>query len=327
MNSLYGALGNSFFRYFDISIAEGITLSGQAVIRWAEEHINAWLAGFMNETKIKDRVVAVDTDSVYINVKDVIDRFNPNDPIMFLDKLGSKAIEPMFEKAFDHFGKITNVYKNTMGMKREAIADRGIWTAKKRYILNVHNNEGVQYAEPKIKIMGIEAIKSSTPKICREAFREMFKVIISGSESKTQEAIKMFRNHFNSLPPEVIAIPRGVSDVIKWRDKTKIYSSGTPMHVRASLMHNWMIAQKGLEETIQPIQSGDRIKYIFLNLPNPTNENVIAFTDKLPSEFGLHMYIDYETQFKKSFLEPLELILTAIKWSAEPRASLEDFFA
>ena len=326
MNSLYGAIGNNFFRYFDIAIAEGITLSGQTVIRWAEEHVNNWLARFLKEDKVKDRVVAVDTDSVYINVKDVIDKFNPKDPVAFLDEFGSKAVEPMLEKAFAHFGAITNVYKNTMAMKREAIADRGIWTAKKRYILNVHNNEGVQYAEPKIKIMGIEAIKSSTPKICREAFREMFKVIISGSESKTQEAIKMFRAHFNSLPPEAIAIPRGVSDVIKWRDKARIYASGTPMHVRASLMHNWMIAQSGLEDRIQPIQSGDRVKYIFLNLPNPTNENVIAFTDKLPLEFGLHKYIDYDTQFNKSFLEPLELILTAIKWSAEPRASLEDFF-
>ncbi len=213
-----------------------------------------------------------------------------------------------------------------MCRKREVIADKGIWMAKKRYILNVHNSEGVQYAEPKIKIMGIEAIKSSTPKICREAFREMFKVIISGDEGKTQKAIAHFREAFCKMAPEAIATPRGVSDVMKWRDKTNIYSKGTPMHVRASLMHNHMINSLGLEDKYQPIQSGDKIKYISLSLPNPTNENVIAFVDKLPSEFGLHRYIDYDHQFNKAFLEPLELILHAIKWSAEPRASLEDFF-
>lgn len=326
MNSLYGAIGNNFFRYFDISIAEGITLSGQLVIRWAEEHANKWLSNFLKDEKPVDRVIAVDTDSIYLNVKDVVDKLQPKDTVAFLDEFGSKGVEPMLAKAFDHLATLTNVYKNAMGMKREAIADRGIWTAKKRYILNVHNNEGVQYAQPKIKIMGIEAIKSSTPRVCRDAFKEMFKVIISGNEAKTQEAIRMFRDAFYKMPPEIIATPRGVSDVVKYRDKTTIYVKGTPMHVRAALMHNHMIKSLGLENQYQPIHSGDKIKYIALKSPNPTNENVIAFIDKMPHEFGLNQYIDYELQFKKTFLEPLELILTAIKWSAEPRATLEDFF-
>lgn len=326
MNSCYGAIGNSFFRYFDIAIAEGITLSGQLTVRWAEEAINKYLDKVTGVKK--DRLVAIDTDGVYVDVSDVINKFKPADPVSFLSEFGgSRGIENILTNAYAELHTTVNGYKNTMGMKREVIADKGIWMAKKRYILNVHNSEGVQYAEPKIKIMGIEAIKSSTPKVCREAFREMFKVIISGDEGKTQKAIKQFREAFCKMSPEAIATPRGVSDIMKWRDKTSIYSKGTPMHVRASLMHNHMINSLGLEDKYQPIQSGDKIKYISLSLPNPTGENVIAFTDKLPSEFGLHRYIDYDHQFNKAFLEPLELILHAIQWSAEPRASLEDFFA
>jgi len=326
MNSLYGALGNNFFRYFDIAIAEGITLSGQLTVRWAEVAINKYLDGITGIKK--DRLIAIDTDGVYADVSDVIDKFKPTDPVSFLSEFGgSHGIEKILTKAYDELHTVMNGYKNTMGMKREAIADRGIWTAKKRYILNVHNNEGVQYAEPKLKIMGIEAIKSSTPRVCRDAFKAMFKVIISGDEGKTQEAIRIFRDAFYKMAPEVIATPRGVSDVVKYVDKGAVYKKGTPMHVRASLMHNHMIKTLGLQNQYQPIQSGDKIKFIALKLPNPTNENVVAFVDKLPHEFGLHQYIDYEHQFNKAFLEPLELILHAIKWSAEPRASLEDFFS
>lgn len=326
MNSLYGAIGNNYFRYFDIAVAEGITLTGQLVIRWAEEHANVWLSKFLKDKTVVDRVIAADTDSLYIHVKDVIDRFKPNNPVAFLDEFGSKAVEPMLKKAFDSLADLTNVYKPAMVMKREAIADRGIWTAKKRYILNIHNNEGVQYTEPKIKMMGIEAIKSSTPKVCRGAFKEIFKIIINEDEAKTQAAIKMFRAHFATIPIEQVAFPRGITDIVKWRDKQTIYKKGTPMHVRAALMYNHMLKQKGLTDTYQPIQSGDRIKYIPLKLPNPTAENVIGFVDKLPAEFDMNRYVNYDHQFNKTFIEPLELILDAIGWSAEPRASLEDFF-
>lgn len=326
MNSLYGACGNRFFRYYELAIAEGITLSGQLTVRWAEVAINKYLDTVTGVKK--DRLIAIDTDGVYVDVSDVIDKFKPKNPVAFLSEFGGNhGIESVLTKAYDELHTIMNGYKNTMAMKREAIADRGIWTAKKRYILNVHNNEGVQYAQPKIKIMGIEAIKSSTPRVCRDAFKEMFKVIINGDETQTQEAIKLFKEAFYKMSPESISSPRGVSDVVKYRDKSTIYKKGTPMHVRAALMHNHMIKTLGLDDSYQPIQSGDKIKYIALRSPNPTNENVIGFIDKLPPEFGLHQYVDYELQFNKVFLEPLELILHAIKWSAEPRASLEDFFA
>ena len=326
MNSLYGAMANLHFRHYDIDIASAITNTGQLVIRWGEKHLNDWLSNFIKENTVKDRIIAIDTDSLYVSVEDVIKKFNPVNPVSFLDEFGSKAVEPLLAKSFAELAKITNAYKNTMVMKREAIADRAIWTAKKRYILNVHNNEGVQYAEPKIKMVGIEAIKSSTPAVCRDAFKNLFKVMMTGDETKTQKAINDFRIHFNTLSPEKISFPRSVSNLKKWSRKTTIYSKGTPIHVRGSLVFNRALKNAGLDKEIQQIQSGDRIWFCYLKMPNVINENVIAFSGELPKELGLHKYIDYDKQFEKTFIDPLELILNAINWSVEPRSSLEDFF-
>jgi len=324
LNSLYGAMGNKYFRYFDLRIASAITLTGQEVIKHAEKSVNVFLNKFVGEEK--DRVIAMDTDSLYIGVEDVIDKFNPKNPVNFLDEFGSKAVEPMLEKAFGEFAEKTNAYTNRMVMKREAIADRGIWTAKKRYILNVHNNEGVQYAEPKIKIMGIEAIKSSTPQVCREAMRQMFKIIVTGDEEKTQSAVRLFKDHFKSLPPDEIAFPRGVSDITKWSSQSTVYKKGTPIHVRGSLLYNKQVRSSGLEKQYAIIQNGDKIKFLYLTVPNIIQENIISFPGHLPEELNLHKYVNHDLQFEKTFLDPINIILDAIGWSAEPRADLQEFF-
>ena len=323
LNSLYGAMGNKYFRYFDLRIASGITMTGQSVIKHGEKSVNAFLDNFIGESK--DRVIAMDTDSLYIGVNDVIEKFKPNNPISFLDEFGSKAIEPMLEKAFQEFADKSNAYTNRMVMKREAIADRGIWTAKKRYILNVHNNEGVQYAEPKIKMMGIEAVKSSTPQVCRKAMNQMFKIIVSGDESKTQEAIKLFKDHFKSLPADEIAFPRGVTDMTKWSSRSTIYKKATPIHVRGALLYNNRVRSLALEKQYELIQNGDKIKFIYLRVPNTIQENVISFPGHLPDELELTKYINHDLQFQKTFLDPINIILDAIGWSAEPRADLQQF--
>lgn len=198
---------------------------------------------------------------------------------------------------------------------------------KKRYILNVHNNEGVQYAEPKIKVMGIEAVKSSTPEVCRDAMKQMFKIIVSGDERKTQDAIAAFKKHFQSLSPDKIAFPRGVSDITSYADKNQIFSKGTPIHSRGALLYNYYVKKENLAKRYRLIQNGDKIKFIYLNKRNVMRQNVISFPDdKLPDELGLNKYIDYDLQFQKTFLDPLDIILKSIKWQAEPVANLEDFF-
>jgi DNA polymerase elongation subunit (family B) len=324
LNSLYGALGNKYFRFFDQRIAEGITLTGQLTIRWAEKAINTYLNSVL-KTK-KDYVLAIDTDSVYVCLDDLVSAVNPKNPLEFVDTVCKEKLEDVLEKSYDELFDIMGGIENRMVMKREAIADRGIWTAKKRYILNVLDNEGVRYAEPKLKIMGIEAIKSSTPAPCREALKEMFKTIIAGTERDVQNNIESFRTYFKTLSPDQIAFPRGITNLTQFKDKQTIYRKGTPIHARGGILYNKMLKDMSLDKQYNKIQNGEKIKFIYLRTPNHIKENVISFLDYLPEEFGLHRYIDYDTQFNKTFLDVIDPILSAVGWNSKEIATLDEFF-
>jgi len=326
MNSLYGALGNQYFKYFDLRLAEGVTLTGQLAIQWAERTVNKYMNEIL-ETDGRDYVIAIDTDSLYVNFGPMIEKFSPANPVKFLDMVAKTKFEEEIGKAYDELFTKMNCHKPRMEMGREVIADRGIWTAKKRYILNVHNNEGVQYAEPKLKIMGIEAIKSSTPEVCRDWFKEIFKVLISGTEEDTQAYIKQFKKEFTQLSAEQVAFPRSVSNITDWSDRKSIYKKGSPIHVRGSLLYNKLVKDAKLTKKYELIQNANRIKFCYMKMPNPIHENVIAFPEVLPPELKLDHYIDYDLQFDKTFVEPLKLILDAIGWTPEPVASLDEFFA
>ena len=324
LNSLFGAMGNKWYRYFDLRVAEGITMSGQLSIKWAERAINEEMNRILGTNH--DYVIAIDTDSLYISFDKFVQKLKPEDPVAALDKICEdhfvKILNDAYAKLFDHM----NAYTSRMVMAREVIADTGIWTAKKRYILNVHNSEGVQYAEPKMKIMGIEAIKSSTPQVVRDKFKHIFKLVLSGDKAATQKFIKNFRKEFRNLPPEQTSFPRGVSDVKKWKDPATLYKKACPIHVRGAILYNHYLIDKGLSTKYEDIKDGNKVKFTYLKTPNPIKENVVAFPDYLPPELGLHNYIDHDKQFEKTFLEPLQPVLDAMKWSAEERITMDDIF-
>ena len=333
LNSAYGALGSEYFRFFDIRQAEGITLAGQLSIRWIENRIN----GYMNKilkTENKDYVLASDTDSIYLhlgglieNVLDKTQRTNADKVITFMDKVCEEKIQPFIDKSYQELADYVHAYDQKMKMKREVLADKAIWTAKKRYILNVYNSEGVQYAEPHMKIQGLEAIKSSTPAACRERIKQALKIIIKGSESELQDYIAEFRNEFRKMPVEDISFPRSVNGIDTYSDAKSVWTKGTPIHVRGALVYNHMIDQMGLQKTVQKIQEGEKIKFIYLREPNNFKTDVISFVNRMPKEFNIEQFVDYELQFEKSFVDPLTIILDKISWKAIKTSSLEDFFA
>ena len=331
LNSAYGAIGNQYFRYFNIANAEAITLSGQLSIRWIENKMNSYINKIL-KTKEIDYVIASDTDSIYLNlgplVKTIFKGRETSDKsiLRFLEKVCDVELEKYIENSYEELATTVNAYDQKMFMKRENIANKGIWTAKKRYILNVWNSEGVQYAEPKLKMMGIEAVKSSTPSACRTAIKDALKVIMNGSESDVQQFVGDFRQKFESMPPEDIAFPRGCNGVGKFSNPVTIYGKGTPIHVRGALLYNFHAKKSKITHKYPLIQEGEKVKFIYLRRPNKINENVISFFQTLPKEFGLDKYIDFDLQFQKSFLDPLQVIMDTINWKAEKIATLEDLF-
>lgn len=331
LNSAYGAIGNQYFRYYKLANAEAITLSGQVSIQWIMDKVNLYLNKILKSGNV-DYVIASDTDSLYINMGPLVEsvfkerKKTTESVVSFLDKVCQVEFEKYIESSYQELADYVNAYEQKMYMKRECIAERGIWTAKKRYILSVWDSEGVRYENPKLKIKGIEAIKSSTPAPCRKMLKESFNLMMSGSEDDVINFIEECRKEFKSLSPEQIAFPRSASDVQKYHSSSTIYSKGTPIHVRGALLFNHYIKQNKLNSKYSLIQNGEKIKYIFLKKPNIIHENVISFIQEFPKELNLDKYIDYELQFEKAFLEPLKIILDAINWKIEKKVNLELFF-
>ena len=326
MNSLYGAMSNKWFRYYDIRMAEAITISGQLTIRWAEQRINKYLNELLKTGNV-DYVLAIDTDSLYVRLGDLVSKVMPDETdqdkiCKFIDKVASQKIEPLLADAYEELKEYVNAYEQKMVMAREIIASRVVFTGKKRYIANVLNNEGVQYSSPKLKVTGIESVRSSTPQVCRQLIEKTLKLILNEDEFAVQAFIKQARDKFKGLPVEDVAFPRGVNNL--WKKQKE--GIGVPIHVRAARKYNHMVKEKNLNNKYETIQNGDKIKFTYLKMPNPAKQNVIAFPIILPNEFDLVRFVDYDMQFDKSYLEPIKNILDAIDWNVEKQNTLEDFF-
>jgi DNA polymerase elongation subunit (family B) len=327
--SVYGALGNKYFRWYRNEFAEAITSSAQLTTRWIEGKLNVYLNKTFKTEGI-DYVIACDTDSVYIKAENFIGlagkTMTKDEEVAYLDKICVKVLEPYIGKCYQELCDNVNGVAQKMTMKRECIADKGIWTAKKRYILNVANQEGVQYAKPKLKMMGIEAIRTSTPQVCRDAIKQALEVIMNKTELDLQLYIQQFRDEFSTMSFTQVASPRSVKDLDKYVDRSSIFQKGTPINVKGALIYNFHLKRLNLDKKYEAINSGQKIKYAYCITPNPLHASVIACPSELPKELGMDMYIDRNTQFNKAFLEPIKNITGVIGWEIERRATLEDFF-
>jgi len=334
LNSAYGAIGNNWFRYFDLRNAEAITTSGQLSIRWIEKEINKYLNNLL-KTEGEDYVIASDTDSVYITFDRFIGKVftegtKTSKIISFLDKVAKNKLEPFIDKSYNELGKVVGAYEQKMKMTREVIADKGIWVAKKRYILNVYDSEGVQYKKPKLKIMGIEAVKSSTPAPCRKKIKEALEIIMNGDEKMLNTFIQDFREEFMNLSPEDIAYPRSCNGILRYSDDASLFRKGAPIHVKGAILYNHLVKKNKLGNKYPNILEGDKIRFLHLRQPNIYQSTAFSFITSMPRELGIEKMIDYDEQFEKSFVSPLKFITDKINWLVDSsygvQGTLEDFF-
>jgi DNA polymerase elongation subunit (family B) len=332
LNSAYGAMGSKYFRFYDLRLALAVTTSGQLSIRWIENKINQFMNKLLKSDS--DYVIASDTDSIYLRMSELVDKvygdkvesMDKQKIIEFMDKVCEEKLQPFIDESYQELAEYVHAFKQKMRMKREGLSDKGIWTAKKRYILNVYNNEGVQYKEPYLKVMGLEMIKSSTPSVIREKMKETIKILVRGTELESQQFIDNFKNQFKNLPPEEISFPRGLNGLREYSDSVMMYKKGTPIHVKGAIIYNHYLKQMKLENKYPLIQEGEKLKFTYLKQPNPFKDTVISYPGRLPPEFGLHDYVDYDMQFQKAYLEPIKIILDCMGWKHEKVNSLDIFF-
>ena len=329
LNSAYGALGSQYFRFYDLRQALAVTMAGQLSIRWIEDKLNNYLNKLL-KTDI-DYVIASDTDSIYLKLEPLVQsvfqqKTETSKVIAFMDKVCEDKIQPFIDKSYSDLASYVHAYSQKMQMKREALANKGFWTAKKRYVLNVYNNEGVAYEEPEMKVMGLEVVKSSTPQVIREKMKQTIKLIIDTDENTVQNFIAEFKEEFKQFPVEDISFPRGVNGIKEYSDSVTLYRKGTPIHVKGAILYNEMLKRKELTKKYPLIQDGEKLKFTYLKQPNPVKDIVISYPTRLPKEFELQEYIDYDMQFEKAFVEPIKVILDCINWQIEKVSSLEDFF-
>jgi DNA polymerase elongation subunit (family B) len=329
LNSAYGALGSQYFRFYDLRMALAVTLAGQLSIRWIEKHLNSYMNNLLKTEE--DYVIASDTDSIYLKLGPLVDKVHKdktdiNKIIAFMDRVCEDKIQPSIDESYENLANYVHAFAQKMQMKREALADKGIWTAKKRYILNVYNNEGVAYNEPHMKVMGLEMVKSSTPSAIREKMKQSIKIMMQGTENDIHEFIAEFKTNFKKLPVEDISFPRGLNGLKDYADSVIMYKKGTPIHVKGAILYNHHLVKMGLDKKYPKIQEGEKVKFTYIKQPNPFKDMVISYPGRLPVEFGLQQYIDYDLQFDKAFIEPIKVVLDCMGWSTEKRNSLESFF-
>ncbi len=334
LNSAYGAIGNHWFRYFDLLVATAITTSGQLSIRWIEKALNKYLNKIL-ETDGEDYVIASDTDSVYITFDTLVSKLfdegtETSKIISFLDKVAKDKLEPFINRSYSDLAEVVGAYEQKMNMSREVIADKGIWTAKKRYILNVHDSEGVRYAKPRLKIMGIEAVKSSTPAPCRAKIKEALDIIMNGDEKELNTFIQDFREDFMELSPEEIAYPRSCNGLARWTTDHNLFRKGAPIHVKGGILYNHLLKKHNLGNKYPSILEGDKIRFLHLRTPNVYQSTAFSFITDMPKELDLKGLVDFDQQFEKSFVEPLKFITDKMNWFVDHsygvQGTLEDFF-
>lgn len=341
INSLYGALGNEHFRYFDIRNASAITMFGQLAIQWIERKVNEYL----NKTCKTDGVAYVrycDTDSIYVCVDNVFNMVggaskfrDDNHWVDFMDKFAKERMEPAIDAAYRELCEYMNNVEHLMFMDREIISgpplnSKGLgsfWTAKKRYAANVWDSEGTRFEKPKVKIMGMETQRSSTPHAVKIFLKEAIRLILQEGEEALHDHYKKFEEEFKKLDYREIARVSTANNISKWDDGRGYPILKTPNHIKGVLFFNRHT--KGMDG-ITPVMEGEKVMVLPLKDKNPFSSDCISWQSgtRLPAsiEHDILKWVDFGSMFDGYVISPLKMMTDACKIDYEKRASLNDLF-
>jgi len=334
--SAFGASGNQFFRYYDLRIAEGITYSGQYVIRSIINALEKFFNSLLKEANPNARpyefTIASDTDSAYIRLGEIVDILvpdgTPEEKLEFVEMFCRDVIAPELKLISDDLGEYTNAFDRKISFKREVICDKAIWLGSKNYFLNILTDEEGRLSSPSIKTKGLESVKSSTPQICKDALIRCTQLVLTKTNEDLQGYVSAFKQEFFAAPPEIVSAPSGTNNLTKWQDpKTGLAIKKTPFHIKGALIYNQLLIKRGLQTVLPPIISGDKVRVMALREPNVSGSKVISFPKTLPPEFLLHDSLDYTAQYEKKFMKPLMRILSVIHWQPVkvPKFTAEDW--
>ena len=285
-------------------------------------------------------------NSAYYTIEPFVEEFLKKNPdaslsetVDFCDKFETSVVQPKIQENIDEFCYYLNAMdKSKCGGKREIIADRFILLKKKKYLCRLRANEATVFPDdaPKIKAMGVELIKSSTPKFSIEHMSEALPILFDGTQKDLREWFEKCKTEFKNAPISDIVANMTVNCV----DYDLRKNLAIPINSRASLIYNEFIKKHNLEGSFNLIHAGDKIKYIYLKTPNTLGEtivnstgrsikktypNVIAFIDYNFIQY-IKDYIDYDTQFEKTLIKPLEFMANAINFTVKEKAmDLFDF--
>jgi DNA polymerase elongation subunit (family B) len=323
-NSLYGAIGCPYFRFYDSDIASSITLSGQAAINTVEDVVTNYGIKLGDNGVPAIKMIAGDTDSGYFDITNLIKKLGATDKakiVDVIDKFAGTKIQGVISDGVKKLTDKTNAYDPKLYMKRESISN-AVLVAKKRFIFKVYDNEGVRYSEPELKVTGLGSQSSSTPKWIREKLKDAYWIFFEGSEKDLQKFVKETQAEFLQVDIVDVTAATTANNMHQYIVKGEPIK-GTPFHLKAANVYNKMIVTKGLESKYPLIKSGDKIRLIPLVTPNPTKNQLIAVSDKIPPEFGLEQYVDRDAVLEKFFIGPLQKIADVVNWNCIKKYRLE----
>jgi DNA polymerase elongation subunit (family B) len=319
LNSLYGVLGLPIFRFFDIDNALAVTASGQDVIKKSADFANLLYQNKL-ETQ-EDYCTYIDTDSLYFSATPLMPA--GVDPKEFTIKL-ARVVEKKLNEYYDQMARDSFFCKkHRLYIKGESVAHTVVWIAKKRYTMNVvYDLESNVDVENKMKVKGLDSVRSSFPPAFRDFMKKMMKDILSkATKEQVDTAVLEFYDRLSTMSYLEVARNTSANKLSEFKTGTlNKFEKGTPAHIKAALTYNAMLKHFGLDKRYEGITDSEKIKWIYLK-KNPWNLETIAmkgYGDPKELVEIATTYIDYELLFENELQKKIEDFYSALRWGNIP---------